>query len=217
MSARRATLWVASAAIVLAGGQLAWRLWQPEPQAVSAAPNTSSSNTAVLGSAGRSPGAARQQIPPPPAPRGSAVAILPDRGEDDAIAAWEHEGRVFGARYGRDTGWTEAAAFETILGDASDLQLAGNGRGTAMAVWRHRVGSIDSLRFSRFQSETGWSPPDVVPGVLPLATAAAVPPKLEVDGSGQVTLSWPSAFGSTQSAQYRPGRGWSAPRDLASR
>ena len=35
-------------------------------------------------------------------------------------------------------------------------QLAANAEGKGLAVWRHTVGSIDSLRFSHFTPGAGW-------------------------------------------------------------
>ena len=88
-----------------------------------------------------------------------------------------------------------------------------------MAVWRHTVGSIESLRYSRFDS-SGWSVPDVMPGALPRPrTERGAAPRVQMDAQGQVVAEWSSGFDprQTQSARYVPGQGWSpAANELAS-
>jgi hypothetical protein len=78
-------------------------------------------------------------------------------------------------------------------------------------VWRHTVGSIQSLRFSRFDPVAGWSVPDVMPGALPRPPGQAAPPELRMDEAGNVTARWPSGFDprDTQVARYTAGQGWS--------
>jgi hypothetical protein len=205
---------VAAAAIAVAAFAVGWRYFDSSSSG-GVSKRSQASNTAVLGSYGPPPAAA---IPPPPAPRNSAVAVV-NEGARDAIAVWTQAGDLFSARYTPEAGWSEARPLEQILGVASDLQLAGNGHGVAMAVWRHTVGGIDSLRYSRHDAESGWSPPDVVPGVLPRGATSAAKPVLSVDARGNATLQWPSAFaaGVLQSSRFEPGRGWSAPQDLAAR
>jgi hypothetical protein len=82
-------------------------------------------------------------------------------------------------------------------------------------MWRHTVGSIHSLRFSRFESGTGWSLPDVVPGALPRPDSdgpagAQDALRLQMDAAGNVTAQWPSGFAANemQAADYLAGRGW---------
>ena len=86
-------------------------------------------------------------------------------------------------------------------------------RGSALAVWRHRVGQIESLRFSTFQSGRGWSAPDVLPGALPRSDDAdgAATLQLRMDDQGNAVARWPSGFDANamQVARYVPGQGWS--------
>lgn len=181
-------------------------------------------NTAVLGSsgaAGAGAGAATltdargQPIPPPPAPAGTPVQFARS-GDENALALWEQEGQVLAASFSRSAGWSEARPLEQIYGRASDPQLASNGRGVAMALWRHTVGSIQSLRFSRFDASEGWSVPDVVPGALPQPHVQGGArhddaPTLSMDADGNATARWPSGFADdeVQSARHTPGEGWS--------
>jgi hypothetical protein len=202
----------AIAAIAVALGVVVWR-WHdaltPEAYVASRA-----SNTAVLGSYGQRP--AQTALPRPPAPANSHVATTAlDDGQQ--LAIWTQDGHVYGARYAASTGWTDAHALEQILGEAGDVQLAGNGRGEAIAVWRHTLGQIDSLRFARFDGTQGWSAPDVVPGVLPRHGASGAAPQLQVDAQGHATLQWPSAFGrgTMQVSRFDPAAGWSPPQDVA--
>ena len=180
-------------------------------------------DTTVLGGAGRAPartqpGQADAQglaIPVPPAPVGVPAQVVRS-GDASALALWVQDGHVVAAAFARPGGWSKPAPLEEIYGVASDPQLASSGRGAAMAVWRHTVGTIQSLRFSRFDTASGWTAPDVLPGALPRPHAeAAVPhddaPRLAMDAEGNVTARWASGFaaGEDQVARYTPGQGWS--------
>lgn len=180
--------------------------------------------TAVLGSYGPAQSAriappltdAHGRVIPRPAPAPGVAAEVARSGDETALAVWTRDGRVLAAAYAPGTGWSEGVALEQIHGQASDPQLAANGQGSAMAVWRHTVGSIQSLRFSRFHAATGWSEPDVLPGALPRPHLAsrggdANAPQLEMDERGNVVATWPSGFaaGEVQTARYTEGEGWS--------
>lgn len=195
---------------------------------------SSASNTAVLGS----PASAPRAVEPPPVlrdPSGQSVTLplIPAgvaaqaafTAPDIAWAVWVQEGRAVGARY---TGgaWEAPIPFERIAGTDSDVQLATNGQGTALALWRHTVGKIESLRYSRWEAATGWSGPDVLHGALPQARPpglepgqphAATAPKLTMDASGTAYAEWPSGFdpGQVQSAMNLRRQGWTRPADRA--
>lgn len=211
MNGRRTKL-LAGAAIVIALAVVGWR-WLGE--VTPALPSAShANNTAVLGSYGqRAPDTA---LPRPPAPVGSPV-VTAALGDGQALALWTQDGRVFSARHDGSGAWTDVRPVEQILGQASDLQLASNGRGEAMAVWRHSLGQIESLRFARYEPASGWTAPDVVPGVLPRQARGAAAPQLQIDAEGRATLQWPSAFAprTVQISRFEPGSGWSKPQDLA--
>lgn len=160
----------------------------------------------------------------PPVPRNTAadMALV---GPFTALAVWEEHGRVMAARYTRERGWDLPQPLEQIGGQASNARLAGNGAGTAMAVWQHTVGRIDSLRYSRYDEGRGWTPPDVMPGALPrprqpgktaggLVDEAA--PRIEVDALGNARAQWLSGFNEEQfqASTYVPGEGWARPVDL---
>lgn len=181
-------------------------------------------NTSVLG--GSAPDAGRaaagtsladghgQPIPPPPAPAGAQAQVV-RTGDSAALAVWAQDGRVHASSHAGGSGWSDAQPLEEIHGQASDPQLAGNGQGSALAVWRHTVGSIQSLRFSHYEPGSGWSRPDVVPGALPRPDAPgggdSDAPMLQMDAAGRVTARWPSGFdpAEMQVAQYTPRQGWS--------
>lgn len=184
-----------------------------------------SSNTAVLGGYGQPPArtepaltdAHGQPIPPPPAPSGTQAQVVRS-GDEAALALWVKDGRVVTSAFARPGGWGEARPLEEIYGQASDPQVASNARGAALAVWRHTVGTIQSLRFSRFDAASGWTAPDVLPGALPRPHAEGAArhddaPRLAMDAEGNVTARWASGFAATeeQVARYTPGEGWSRP------
>jgi hypothetical protein len=200
-------------------------------------PAADRANTAVLGAPGPAsrPSASAAEpdplkdgegraIPLPPAPA-DATARAALTGPNSAWAVWVQDGRVVGSRYTREGGWAAPVPFERIAGQDSDPQLASNGQGSAMALWRHTVGKIESLRFSRYEEAGGWSGPDVLRGALPQPRPAGLnpaqphaptAPRLEMDAQGQVRAQWPSGFdpNQLQSSQYLRGRGWSPPVDV---
>lgn len=155
-------------------------------------------------------------IPAPPAPPLSHATVVRS-GDQQAVAAWVQDGHAVATTWSPPRGWAPAQPLEAIYGEASDVQVASNGQGQAMAVWHHRVGNIHSLRFSRFDG-TRWSTPDVLPGALPQpdvagAPAAANAPQLQMDARGDVVAQWTSGFHANemQVARFTPGEGWSRP------
>lgn len=204
--------WAAVALVVLAGAGAGCRDAKVE----------GTSNTAVLGgsvahdaSASAWTDAEGRPIPAPPAPA-PARPQLARTGDAAAVAAWITDDHVVASRWTRSAGWTPPEPLERIYGQSSQLELVGNGRGQAMAVWHHRVGNIHSLRFSRLEDEA-WSVPDVLPGALPRPAAGNAGTgenalRLQMDAQGNVVAHWPSGFHANQQqvARYAPGEGWSA-------
>lgn len=149
-------------------------------------------------------------LPVPPAPAGVAAQVAP-AGEAEALAVWVQEGRVAASVYAPGTGWSPPQRLEDIRGEASDAQLAANAEGKGLAVWRHTVGSIDSLRFSHFTPGAGWSIPDVMPGALPRPQGAPAAIELRMDPAGNAVARWASGFDARelQVARFAEGQGWS--------
>lgn len=176
----------------------------PGPQATTV---TRADNPSVLGNAGQP---AAPAFPPPPLPAAVQAQLVPVGG-NAALAVWVQQGAVHTAAYAADRGWAPAQPLEQIHGEASNAQLASDGRGRAIAIWQHTVGRIQSLRFSRYETGTGWSVPDVVPGALPRSPGEAAAPQLRMDGSGSAIARWPSGFDGNemQTARFVPGQGWS--------
>jgi hypothetical protein len=208
------------AALALASLLLAACKDAPAPPAAGVNPN----DTSVLGSARGpqpTPGALRdasgRPVPAPPLPR-ETPAQMALVAPDTALALWIEDGRAVSAAWTPSFGWSAAQPLERIFGQASDGQLASNGRGEAMALWRHTVGNIESLRFSRYEAGRGWTTPDVMPGALPRSrppgAAAGRPaegaPRLTMDPAGNAVAQWPSGFDERQfqTARFEAGRGW---------
>jgi hypothetical protein len=173
--------------------------------------------------AGRAPltDARGRPIPVLQLPAGTR-AELARVGDEAAVAVWVQGGNPVAASYAPATGWSPPQPLETIHGEASDAQLAANGRGQALALWRHTVGNIRSLRYSRYEAGTGWSVPDVMPGALPQPPGTGAAPELRMDGDGNAFARWRSGFDASQeqSSRFQPGQGWtraaSEPRAAAS-
>jgi hypothetical protein len=192
------------------------------PRTATASSNPS--DTSVLG--GYGPGHDRpaaapltdaqgQAIPAPTVPPGAQAQAVRSA-DDGAVAVWVQDGHVVASTWTPAAGWTSAQPLEEIYGVASDPQIVSNGNGTAMAVWRHTVGSIQALRFSHFEQRTGWATPDVMPGALPRPDVSGPGgggdgPRLQMDAQGNVVAQWPSGFDAreVQVARYVAGQGWS--------
>lgn len=179
----------------------------------SPAPPDDGTHTAVVGAGGSHvPDARGEPLPTLPLPANTQAQVA-RTGSDSAVAVWVQDGHVFATAYAKGSGWGPSHPLETIYGQASEPQLAANGRGAALAVWRHTVGQIESLRFSTFQAGRGWSAPDVVPGALPRSDDAdgAATLQLRMDDQGNAVAHWPSGFDANamQVARYVPGQGWS--------
>ena len=175
-------------------------------------------NTAVLGGYGKGPQGAAPEAAltdangqPIPAPNDKAR--LARLGPDSAIAVWVQDAHVVASVHTTGAGWSTPQPLEEIYGEASDPQVASNGNGVAMAIWRHTVGNIQSLRASRFEKAAGWAVPDVMPGALPRprSEGPGAAPQLRMDAQGNAFAEWPSGFatGETQSTRYVAGHGWS--------
>lgn len=176
---------------------------------------SSGNHTAVLGSAAAP--APASAMPAPPAPKGTAPQVV-QASPGTGLALWLQDGHVVASSWQPGTGWSAAQPLEQIYGEPSDPQLATDGKGNAMAVWRHTVGSIESLRYSRYDV-SGWSVPDVMPGALPRArNEHSAAPRLQMDANGNATAEWASGFDpkQTQTARYVPGEGWSHAVNVAS-
>jgi hypothetical protein len=177
-----------------------------------AAAPQAANHTAVLGAA-EAPltDAHGQAIPPPNVPAGVHAQVARS-GDETALAVWVQDGHVVAASYDRAHGWSAPQPLEQIYGEASDPQLASNGHGVAMALWRHTVGEIQSLRASRYDAASGWSAPDVVPGAVPRPRSAGARgvPQLQMDAQGNVVARWTSALptGADQVARYEGASGW---------
>lgn len=166
--------------------------------------------TPAAGAASGPADARGRSLPAPPLPPGAVAQVAP-AGQAGALALWIHEGRVVASVYAPGGGWSPPQQLEDIHGEASDAQLAANAEGKGLAVWRHTVGSIESLRFSHFTPGAGWSIPDVMPGALPRPQGTGGAIELHMDGTGDATARWPSGFdaGEMQVARFSEGRGWS--------
>jgi hypothetical protein len=183
-------------------------------------------DTAVLGGYGNAPPAA-PALPAPPIPITARASLrMAQDGPDSGLAMWiDLSHHVNAARWTRATGWQPAQTLETIRGDASEVAIGANAGGVAMAVWRHTLGEVESLRWSRYVASEGWSTPDVLPGALPrrhvigeiTKTQPPAAPRIVVDDQGNAYAEWASGFASQQlqSARFAAGQGWSKPQDLA--
>jgi hypothetical protein len=108
----------------------------------------------------------------------------------------------------RDTAWATAEPIEfESQGDADAPQVALDGSGNALVVWRQAEGSVQHVWANRYVPGTRWGSSQRLDG--PNGTAAR--PSLSVSPGGEGLVLWSSTEGAQTyigANRYVPGTGW---------
>jgi hypothetical protein len=136
-----------------------------------------------------------------------------------AISVWlESDGvrdNVMASRFTRPELWGEPAPIEAADDVPSDLQLAVNVQGSAMAVWAGRNEGRDNIWANRYAAEEGWGIPTSVEAALDIAGIISTTPRVAIDSEGNALAVWYqtdilSAGFNVWSNRYTAGEGWGA-------
>ncbi len=103
---------------------------------------------------------------------------------------------IWSNRYVAGTGWSTAGRIEADLGDAAVPQVAFDGSGNAVAVWRQDDGNRYSIWSNRYVASTGlWSMAELIE----TNTGDVDVPQVVVDASGNALAVWRQHDGTSDS------------------
>jgi hypothetical protein len=147
---------------------------------------------------------------------GSALEpqVAMDR-DGNAIAVWfQFDGarnNIWSNRYVVGVGWGDAQLIETDDANAEHPQVAMNGEGDAVAVWRQFDGYHNNIWSNRYVVGDGWGDALII-GLDPIMPAGDADwPQVAMDGDGNAVAVWQVWMGTQQSIwsnQYVVGAGW---------
>jgi hypothetical protein len=133
----------------------------------------------------------------------------------NAIATWSQSDganyRIYANRYSATTGWGTEQAIDIGGRDAWESEVAFDGAGNAIAVWRNYDGTVHDLYTSRYVPGTGWTTAQL----LEVGTGNAYAPHIKFDASGNAIAIWRQDDGTAASinvARYVAGTGWGTPQ-----
>ena len=117
--------------------------------------------------------------------------------DGNAVAVWEQfdgtRWNIWANRYEAGSGWGTAELIETDnAGDAQIAQVALDGSGNAMAVWRQFDGTRWNIWANRYVVGFGWGAAELIETDN---TQSAEFPQVAMDGSGNAMAVWPQSTG----------------------
>ena len=137
------------------------------------------------------------------------VAVDPS---GNAVAVWKQDDgtrdNIWANRYAVGTGWGTAVPIETDnAGDAWYPQVAVDGSGNAVAVWKQDDGTRWNIWSNRYVAGTGWG----TAVLIETNAGGAWCPQVAVDPSGNAMAvwdQWDGTFRNIYSNRYVAGTGW---------
>lgn len=110
----------------------------------------------------------------------------------NALAVWSQNNAaaissIWANRYTVGSGWGTAVMIETDTGQAYSVEIAGDARGNAMAVWTQHDGTRFSIWANRYTAGSGW-------GIAELIETGnngdAAQPQIAIDPNGEAHAVW---------------------------
>ncbi len=134
-------------------------------------------------------------------------------GNGNALAVWAmHDGsrkNIWSNRFVLGTGWGTATLIENNdVGDASNPQIAIDGNGNALAVWRQFDGTHFNIRANRFTADTGWGAAELIETDN---AGDAVGPQIALDANSNALAVWRQSDGTRYNIwanRFTAGAGW---------
>ena len=109
-------------------------------------------------------------------------------------------------RYVAGSGWSTVEAIETGAGDAGNPQVAFDGAGNALVVWRQDDDTGSSIMSNRYVAGSGWGTAQVIDSYAGTASY----PQVAFDGVGNAVAIWYQYNGtySIWANRYEASGGW---------
>jgi hypothetical protein len=150
---------------------------------------------------------------------GAATPQIAMGADGNAIAIWRQvtntKYSILANRYVSSTGWAGAELLETDdTGIAESPQIAIDGNGNAIAVWRQITNTVDSIFANRYISGTGWGNAELLETD---DTYAVYDPQIGVGADGNAIAVWYQNDGigtSIWANRYVSSTGWAGPELL---
>jgi len=135
-------------------------------------------------------------------------------GSGNALVVWaQDDGTRFNIRairYTPDGGWGTAQTIEANnAGDARSPQIAVDGEGNALAVWRQNDGTRSNIRANRYNPEHGWN--DTAETIETDDAGGAIDPQLAADAEGNALAVWAQHDGTrynVRANRFDANNGW---------
>ncbi len=143
-------------------------------------------------------------------------------GNGNALAVWKQwDGlivyNIWSNRYTAGTGWGSAQLIETdSAGSAGNPQIAFDGSGNALAVWKQSDGTRDNIWSNRYVAGTGWGSAQLIETDN---AGDGRRPQIAFDGNGNALAVWEQFDGTRDnvwSNRYVSGTGWGTPQLIES-
>jgi hypothetical protein len=123
----------------------------------------------------------------------------------NAVAVWfedyvDSPDEVWSSRYDTESGWSAAEKIGTTGAAGSDLDIAIDKAGNALAVWSRFDSSTDSgsIMATRYIAGRGWSTAVIID---PNNDNGAFGPRVAIDGDGNAVVAWTQFAGDVQSVE----------------
>jgi hypothetical protein len=130
----------------------------------------------------------------------------------NALAVWwQWDGTrdsIWSNRYVAGSGWQTAQLIETHPGYVNSPQIAMDGAGNALAVWKQWDGTRDSIWSNRYVAGSGWQSAQLIETG---DAGSAFDPQIAMDGAGNALAVWRQSDGmhyNIWSDRYVAGSGW---------
>lgn len=118
-------------------------------------------------------------------------------------------------RYNVTDGWDNSNIFQDTLGFITNVELAGDDDGNAIAIWRYYDTANYDLYFRIYTAGIGWQSI----GLVEDSPDSPYYPKIAMDGNGRAIAVWQQFDGSYENVlacRYTPGAGWDSAEPIES-
>jgi len=125
----------------------------------------------------------------------------------NAVVAWVQDGSVWANQYRAGEGWGTPVLLEEDAESAEHPDVAMDGDGNAMVVWRQGDGTRYDIWFNRATPDGRWGTASLVE----TEDASTASPRVAVNANGTAFAVWwqdQGAYATVWSSRYTPEDGW---------